>query len=479
MNCILLEQISQQKRGKYKHSVEIPTLEKNEFLVLRKNKPVQQNKSMKKVLILLMFLAMAPFAEAQLANVLYGNISSFGLAGRTNLQMKLSILSPKNRIVNNSLVSNDPLITYSDQNGNFQYTNVIFGYYVLSAADSFSSRWPIVVYADTAGSNNLINLVNFNAAIPPPPSTNYYNIYQINQMLSSIVVGVAATNVYAYPYDGSMIIFTNSQNLTEWGFQVNTNMFPNFQQVSNIVLSIGGGTLTNINFGASDNTLIITTNGIASFTARVNTNIVTTFLTATNIAISEQTIVLPGANVSVVNTTNAYGQITATISSSGGGGSGTNGQFLAGMATLSAGTTSGTVSGFTMSGPPNAVILTMQAADNIFATETGSASSSAFNFQLSGAVGLAGASLNWMVVPSSSTLVAGDVALSQGETSYTVSGLGLNYTPASVIVTVQSPNPGDTFCATLTGTPTSNGFTVSFSGAISGVGYSLNYIVLQ
>jgi hypothetical protein len=292
--------------------------------VLRKNKPVQQNKSMKKVLILLMFLAMAPFAEAQLANVLYGNISSFGLAGRTNLQMKLSILSPKNRIVNNSLVSNDPLITYSDQNGNFQYTNVIFGYYVLSAADSFSSRWPIVVYADTAGSNNLINLVNFNAAIPPPPSTNYYNIYQINQMLSSIVVGVAATNVYAYPYDGSMIIFTNSQNLTEWGFQVNTNMFPNFQQVSNIVLSIGGGTLTNINFGASDNTLIITTNGIASFTARVNTNIVTTFLTATNIAISEQTIVLPGANVGIMNTTNAYGQITATISSSGGGGAATN-----------------------------------------------------------------------------------------------------------------------------------------------------------
>jgi hypothetical protein len=173
---------------------------------------------MKRVAILMLMLLafLAPsICSAQLTaqtNVLYGNVSSFGLAGRTNLEMTLSIIYPKNRMINNVFISNDPITSYSDTNGNFSFTNVAWGYYNLSAADSWGTHWPILVFVNTFGSNSLMSLLNYLSAIPPNNQTNYYTIAQINAMLASIgylTNYATTTNFGVVQLDGVTIVETN------------------------------------------------------------------------------------------------------------------------------------------------------------------------------------------------------------------------------------------------------------------------------
>jgi len=137
----------------------------------------------------LVFVFVAALLSADLqgqSNVLSGNVASFGMAGRTNLTMTLTIISPRNRKIGNSLISNDPITTQTDTNGNFSFSNVVFGYYGLTSSDSTGSRWPIMVFTDTTNDVQLVNLVNWAVATPPNNWSNYYNIPQINSLLESV-----------------------------------------------------------------------------------------------------------------------------------------------------------------------------------------------------------------------------------------------------------------------------------------------------
>ena len=163
----------------------------------------------KKLLPLLLMLA-ACTAAAQ-TNVLVGNVSSFNFAGRTNLTMELALISPRNRSVGGTLISNDPIDTQCDTNGTFSFTNVCYGYYGLRALDSTSSRWPIMVFIDTTNTVPITSCINWAVAIPPNSWSNYYNIPQINALLAGLggafltnnQTGVVLTGTFTGVHNGN------------------------------------------------------------------------------------------------------------------------------------------------------------------------------------------------------------------------------------------------------------------------------------
>lgn len=120
---------------------------------------------MKALIIFLIFVASLNL-KAQ-SNLITGNISSFGLSGRTNITMQLSIISPKSRIINGVMVSSDPIQSISDQYGNFYYTNILWGSYRLSAMDSSGSYCNFVVLTNTVGSWQVGSLATNSASLLP------------------------------------------------------------------------------------------------------------------------------------------------------------------------------------------------------------------------------------------------------------------------------------------------------------------------
>lgn len=147
------------------------------------------------VLTVMMFTGFSSPAQSQfLTNILSGNLSSVGLAGRTNVTMTLQILTPKNRTINNVFISNDPLCQNSDTSGNFTFTNVQWGKYSFQAQDSAETIWVFYVGTNTIGNWKLASLVTNAAALPPNPATNYYTQAQINSLISGLAGGTV-TNV--------------------------------------------------------------------------------------------------------------------------------------------------------------------------------------------------------------------------------------------------------------------------------------------
>jgi hypothetical protein len=72
----------------------------------------------------------------------------------------------------------------------------------------------------------------------------------------------------------------------------------------------------------------------------------------------------------------------------------------------------------------------------------------------------------------------GRVNLTQGETSVTVSGLGLGFTPTDVLVTVITPAGAEVIAASVEDGFDANGFTANLSGAPDQTGYRLSYLML-
>lgn len=74
-------------------------------------------------------------------------------------------------------------------------------------------------------------------------------------------------------------------------------------------------------------------------------------------------------------------------------------------------------------------------------------------------------------------LASGSVSLSSATNSGSVTGLNLPSTPKSVVLTVQAPAGGANIFATLSGTPTTNGFNYTLSANPPAAGYVLSYVI--
>jgi hypothetical protein len=174
---------------------------------------------MRKLLWLLPTILLALTAPAQ-TNILYDNVSSFGQVGRTNLTITLTLVQPRNRynVVTAQFISNDPIRTMTDTNGNFAFTNVCFGLYRFSLSDSTFSAWPVQVWPDTSGSNHLGSLVNWAVLNPPNNWSNYFNIPQIYALLAGINTGGTGfpitSNGVTYSIDSTGGLLTTNATTT-------------------------------------------------------------------------------------------------------------------------------------------------------------------------------------------------------------------------------------------------------------------------
>jgi len=161
-----------------------------------------------RVLIAFLTILLTPAVFAQ-TNVLFGNVTDFGLAPRSNITMTLSIVSPLNRTYNGQLVSNDPKTATTDTNGLFSFTNVIWGNYKLNPSDSSGTVWRPVVGTNTTGTVSFASIIANPSVLPPNPATNYYTQAQIDSIVSGITTTVGLTNGQA----GANLrytVFTNS-----------------------------------------------------------------------------------------------------------------------------------------------------------------------------------------------------------------------------------------------------------------------------
>jgi len=73
------------------------------------------------------------------------------------------------------------------------------------------------------------------------------------------------------------------------------------------------------------------------------------------------------------------------------------------------------------------------------------------------------------------TNVHGTLALGNGVSSGSVTGLDLDYDPISVLLTVQSPVGGGVIVACLVGAPTTDGFDFALTGMTDSSNYVLHY----
>lgn len=139
---------------------------------------------MKKIALLLTLLA--PIISKGQSNILTGNIAAFNLTGRSNVIMTLQLLSPINRTINPQTISNDRIETTSDQNGNYAFTNVLWGNYRLYAGDSSGSYWNAQIGTNAIGTIPIASFLKSAAAQPPNPGTNYLTEAQIDALIYGI-----------------------------------------------------------------------------------------------------------------------------------------------------------------------------------------------------------------------------------------------------------------------------------------------------
>ncbi|MDE2101565.1 MAG: hypothetical protein KGL39_30245 [Patescibacteria group bacterium] len=185
---------------------------------------------MKKTIVLLLLMLWPCFSRAQ-SNVLYATLADFGISVDTNVQMTLTLVSPKNRTINNVLISNGPKTATTDTNGYFSFTNIAWGNYFLQASDTGSTRWPLQVWTNTVGNVQLASLITNSMTLPPNPDSNYLTQAQIQALFSGVTRGLGSP-------DGSVTI--TATNLGDGTFSYGLQV-------------VGGGSATNVLFGASTN----------------------------------------------------------------------------------------------------------------------------------------------------------------------------------------------------------------------------------
>lgn len=181
-----------------------------------------------------MLILVAICCHAQ-TNVLYGQFLAINQGGRTNTVMTLAVIKPINR----PLVSNDNIQTCTDTNGNFTFTNVLWGKFSLSANDSSQTTWILYVGANTLGLCPILSLITNSAAIPPNPGTNYFTQAQA---LALFMQGLTGRGSVTVTYSGNGIWNVNATGGGGGGTPLGsgTNTF---------VSNLGGSNQVNVPFG--------------------------------------------------------------------------------------------------------------------------------------------------------------------------------------------------------------------------------------
>ena len=83
-------------------------------------------------------------------------------------------------------------------------------------------------------------------------------------------------------------------------------------------------------------------------------------------------------------------------------------------------------------------------------------------------------------ISGGSVILGGTVAINNGESVVTLSGLELGFVPSGVLVTTSKPTGGDNLFATVReDSVTEDGFIVDLSAPADGDAYELSYLVVQ
>ena len=128
-----------------------------------------------------------------LTNVIYGSVGDYGLNPQQQVTITLTLQSPNPRTVNNILVRQDPVSQTSDMNGNFSFTNIQWGKYLVGVAGAIGTQYTAYVGTNSTGSVALASLITNAQAVPPNNGTNYYTQSQVNALIPSVAAGANVT----------------------------------------------------------------------------------------------------------------------------------------------------------------------------------------------------------------------------------------------------------------------------------------------
>lgn len=186
------------------------THEIRKITIATRLRQVLKNERMKKTgLTIALLLMLSLFCRAQ-SNILTGTVRAINQSARTNIPVEVNVLWPKDRNWQEHQISDDPLPTISDANGNYSFTNVLFGKYTLNIGDSSGTHYTFYVGTNTTGIWPLASLITNSAALPPNPGTNYYTQTQIDALLATLPSGTnsgsglwTASDNFIYPNGSS------------------------------------------------------------------------------------------------------------------------------------------------------------------------------------------------------------------------------------------------------------------------------------
>ena len=169
-------------------------------------------KELKIFLALALLLLLALLAQGQQSNIVYGTVGDYGLNPINNSSVTVTLLSPNPRQINNTLVRINPMQVNTATNGSFAYTNLQWGFYMLSIAGQPGTVFRFNVWTNTVGSVPIGSLITNTATYPPNPATNYYTVNQVNALLTGI--GGGTTNFWGNDVAGK----TNQGQVTLYLF---------------------------------------------------------------------------------------------------------------------------------------------------------------------------------------------------------------------------------------------------------------------
>ena len=88
---------------------------------------------MKTLVTIFCLLLSLGFSQAQ-TNVIYGNVASYTQKAVSGVTVTATLLAPNPRTSGNQIIRQDAVGVLTDTNGNFAFTNLLYGYYSLNVS---------------------------------------------------------------------------------------------------------------------------------------------------------------------------------------------------------------------------------------------------------------------------------------------------------------------------------------------------------
>lgn len=142
-------------------------------------------KAVRKTLLAFLLLPLCALAQS---NVLTGTVANYGLTPKPGVLVKLTLVSPKPRVVDGVMIQNDPVPIQSGTNGTFAFTNILWGKYTL-AVGNMPTTWTVNVGTNTTGTVPIGSLADSATPVPPNPATNYYTQSQVDALIAGVESG--------------------------------------------------------------------------------------------------------------------------------------------------------------------------------------------------------------------------------------------------------------------------------------------------